>query len=311
MSIFIGRWWVLYGMLFFAGISILHSNLLMAQQDSTYKVLRGNTLYSISQKVGVTTGDLREWNDLPDNTIYPGQVLRIKPRVSAANDTAHDPPKDEKDQKISAAQPIQRKLTQAMIPYGLQIAALEQHYDRHLNMVLSQYLKPGTFLVDVRVEMEPASETGVKSPRQSRPESEFVLPGLPYMPEGFFNRDYAGQAGAMGFGNLYSALQLKRLNIIIYTDTSYSRPDLIFVKNLVKTAAKVESQRNDVVQVISQSFLTEAMIKAKEEKPNAIRIEVPEQKNSLAFPVLIISVTVIVILITLLLLVLFRKEERR
>lgn len=298
-------------MLLFVGILILHLNQLMARNDSTYRVLRGNTLYSISQMAGVTIGELREWNDLPDNNIYPGQILRISPPVSAADDTAHDPLKDEKDQKTSADQPIQRKLTQAMIPYGLQIAALEQQYDRHLNMVLSQYLKPGTFLVDVRVEMEAVSETGVKSPRHTRPESDHVLPGLPYMPEGLFNWDYSGRNGTMGIGNLLSALQLKRLNILIYTDTTYKPSELIFIKNLVKTAAKVESQRNDVVQVIPQSFLTEAMIKAKEEQPQAIHVEVSEQKNALAFPVLIISVTVIVILITLLLLVLFRKEEKR
>jgi LysM repeat protein len=286
MGFFIGKRWILYSMLLFAGISILHLNQLMARNDSTYRVLRGNTLYSISQMAGVTIGELREWNDLPDNTIYPGQVLRIKPPVSAVEDTAHDPLKDEKDQKTTTDQPIQRKLTQAMIPYGLQIAALEQQYDMHLNMVLSQYLKPGTFLVDVRVEMEPVTETSVKNPRRTRPESDYVLPGLPYMPEGFFNRDYAGQAGAMGFGNLYSALQLKRLNILIYTDTTYKPSELIFIKNLVKTAAKVESQRNDVVQVIPQSFLTEAMIKAKEEQPQAIHVEVSEQKNALAFPVL-------------------------
>ena len=42
-------------------------------------VAKGDTLYTIARKNNVTVADLVSWNKLSDNTIYPGQRIRIFP----------------------------------------------------------------------------------------------------------------------------------------------------------------------------------------------------------------------------------------
>jgi len=50
------------------------------QRDNSkeYIVSKGDTLYSISRKYGVSVNDLKSWNGLPDNTISIGQVLKLE-----------------------------------------------------------------------------------------------------------------------------------------------------------------------------------------------------------------------------------------
>lgn len=48
------------------------------EASKTHTVQAGDTLYSISRQYGVTVAQLRDWNDLPDNTIGVGQKLRIR-----------------------------------------------------------------------------------------------------------------------------------------------------------------------------------------------------------------------------------------
>lgn len=44
----------------------------------TYKVKSGDSLWGISQKYGVTDSAIKKLNSLTSNTIYPGQILKIK-----------------------------------------------------------------------------------------------------------------------------------------------------------------------------------------------------------------------------------------
>lgn len=44
---------------------------------STYKVVKGDTLYSISKRSGVTIDNIKKWNDLNDNTLSVGQTLKL------------------------------------------------------------------------------------------------------------------------------------------------------------------------------------------------------------------------------------------
>jgi len=44
----------------------------------TYVVVKGDTLYKISRRYGVTVNDLVRWNGIKNrNLIHPGQVLKI------------------------------------------------------------------------------------------------------------------------------------------------------------------------------------------------------------------------------------------
>ena len=45
--------------------------------SSSHTVSKGETLYRISRQYGVSVGDLKDWNNLSDNTIKPGQKLRV------------------------------------------------------------------------------------------------------------------------------------------------------------------------------------------------------------------------------------------
>lgn len=46
---------------------------------ATHTVVRGDTVYNISKRYGISQEDFRAWNGLADNTIGVGQVLRVKP----------------------------------------------------------------------------------------------------------------------------------------------------------------------------------------------------------------------------------------
>ena len=47
--------------------------------SATYHiVVKGDTLYSLSRRYGVTVEDIKRWNGLVDNTIYPDSRLRVK-----------------------------------------------------------------------------------------------------------------------------------------------------------------------------------------------------------------------------------------
>ncbi|MDO1527696.1 substrate-binding domain-containing protein [Fulvimonas sp. R45] len=47
---------------------------------ATYKVAAGETLYSIARKHHLDVAQIRNWNHLADNTVHPGQVLRLGAR---------------------------------------------------------------------------------------------------------------------------------------------------------------------------------------------------------------------------------------
>lgn len=45
---------------------------------SYYVVIKGDTLYSLSRKYGASVSDLKRWNGLRDNLIYPGDRIRVQ-----------------------------------------------------------------------------------------------------------------------------------------------------------------------------------------------------------------------------------------
>ncbi|EDM44474.1 hypothetical protein SCB49_12920 [unidentified eubacterium SCB49] len=50
----------------------------VASKSSTYEVQKGDTLYSISRKFGISVSDLTRLNSLTSNTLSIGQTLNIK-----------------------------------------------------------------------------------------------------------------------------------------------------------------------------------------------------------------------------------------
>ena len=49
-----------------------------AEALASYQVQNGDTLYSISQKVNISTSEIKKWNNLKSDTIIPGDVLKLK-----------------------------------------------------------------------------------------------------------------------------------------------------------------------------------------------------------------------------------------
>lgn len=65
---------------------------------ATHTVVRGDTVYNIAKRYQITQDNLRAWNNMADNTISVGQVLRVKPAGytapagSTATSAAHTQP---------------------------------------------------------------------------------------------------------------------------------------------------------------------------------------------------------------------------
>ena len=61
------------------GGAYIPSNAPVDINAATHTVVRGDTVYNISKRYNITQDNLRVWNNLADNTISVGQVLRVKP----------------------------------------------------------------------------------------------------------------------------------------------------------------------------------------------------------------------------------------
>ncbi len=72
---------------------------------STYTVRRGDVLGLIAERNGVGLSDLRAWNNIRGNNIYPGQKLEIRKTVSTkvGEETTAEKPKAEEIKNITAS----------------------------------------------------------------------------------------------------------------------------------------------------------------------------------------------------------------
>ncbi|WP_329741521.1 substrate-binding domain-containing protein [Dyella sp. A6] len=57
-----------------------HRHVAVTRRGPTYTVRAGETLYSIARRHSVDVAELRRWNHLGNNTVRPGQVLRLSAR---------------------------------------------------------------------------------------------------------------------------------------------------------------------------------------------------------------------------------------
>jgi LysM repeat protein len=53
-------------------------NIFGESDNSTYVVKRNDTLSAIARNFGISTGQLRELNNLSGSTIYVGQILKVR-----------------------------------------------------------------------------------------------------------------------------------------------------------------------------------------------------------------------------------------
>lgn len=62
-----------------SGGAYIPSNAPVDINAATHTVVRGDTVYNISKRYNITQDNLRAWNNLTENNIGVGQVLRVKP----------------------------------------------------------------------------------------------------------------------------------------------------------------------------------------------------------------------------------------
>ncbi|QHE52398.1 LysM peptidoglycan-binding and 3D domain-containing protein [Pontibacillus sp. HMF3514] len=53
------------------------TNTRVDSNSNSYTVQSGDTLWAISQRTGASVSQIKAWNDLQSNTIYPGQTLAV------------------------------------------------------------------------------------------------------------------------------------------------------------------------------------------------------------------------------------------
>lgn len=81
-----------------SGGAYIPSNAPVDINAETHTVVRGDTVYNIAKRYNIQQDDLRQWNNLADNTIGVGQVLRVKPTgytapaATASNNTSAPTP---------------------------------------------------------------------------------------------------------------------------------------------------------------------------------------------------------------------------
>lgn len=71
-----------------AGILLFSAGNVFAQQQATYEVKAGDTLYGISKSLNVTIAELQQWNNLSGNDIELGQELIYYVREESAEGNA-------------------------------------------------------------------------------------------------------------------------------------------------------------------------------------------------------------------------------
>ncbi|MDE1193340.1 MAG: LysM peptidoglycan-binding domain-containing protein [Arachidicoccus sp.] len=75
-----------------------------ASKETTHVVAKGETLYSIAKKNHITVAQLRDWNNIPDNTIKDGQTLRLTaPDNNSTKDDASNIASSSQEKNTSAA----------------------------------------------------------------------------------------------------------------------------------------------------------------------------------------------------------------
>jgi lipoprotein NlpD len=116
----------------------------------TYTVREGDTLYAIAWRHNLDYRVLARWNNLPpDYTIYPGQVLTLRPRPGESyREPRPAPPSPQREARTA---PVQRQLTpEERVAAWVWPADGESHIVRHVATESQGLLISGTEGAPVR-----------------------------------------------------------------------------------------------------------------------------------------------------------------
>ena len=129
----------------------------------TYKVVAGDSLIKIANQFSITLGELKQWNNLTSNSIYPGNVFYVsKPNSSTTNTTTSNSSESKSSNNSSSSSKSTTSKTETYTiksgdtlgkiasQYSLSVAKLKQ-----LNNLTSDLIFPGQKL---KVTASQASE---------------------------------------------------------------------------------------------------------------------------------------------------------
>lgn len=105
--------------------------------SSTYKVVKGDTLTKIAKKFNVTVSDLKQWNNLKNDTIFIGKSLKIEANaiVGDANKTNLD--ESGKQEVTDAEARIQKQLASEKSVVSEPTAKGQATYKKAINIAKS------------------------------------------------------------------------------------------------------------------------------------------------------------------------------
>ncbi len=106
------------------------------QKRQIYKVVAGDSLWSIAQGFGVSTADLRAWNDLKDDRLHPGMKLIVA--GDRATGRSHSSPAKNRYYRVRSGDSIWT------IARRFQVSTSDL---RHWNNLKSNIIRPGTRLI--------------------------------------------------------------------------------------------------------------------------------------------------------------------
>ncbi|MBG9982661.1 LysM peptidoglycan-binding domain-containing protein [Aerococcaceae bacterium DSM 111020] len=120
---------------------------------ASYTVVRGDTLYKISQRNNITINQLRAWNNISGNLITPGQRLVVSPGGNTSSEVKPETPSNVTSPKIHAVKSGDT-LYQLSQNYGVTISQL-----RSWNNLKSDWVPSGQHLFVSNPKLATARKT--------------------------------------------------------------------------------------------------------------------------------------------------------
>ncbi len=133
----------------------------------------------------------------------------------------------------------------------LQIATIEQSYDSQVIQVISNHFDRKKFFVDVNIDADIIQDT-ITTQNQilTSRNQNIALPGLPFLPDDNLQNvgPTTGNESALS-QNVTRRLILNNIIVNIYADTSFSVPELDFMRQIAGFAAKTNPARGDQINI--------------------------------------------------------------